>query len=179
MAPGENAGYPGQYEERIRLKDGQEVFLRPVLQSDRDLILDLFHRISPQTLSQRFLTNLHTLPEAMLHHFTHLDYHREFALAGLTREKDRDAIVAVARYAWALGEECADLALTVRDDWQGAGLGTALLERIVNIAGKNGITRFGSMMDTRNTGMEKILANLGYEVRYSLQGAFFQVEILV
>jgi methyltransferase (TIGR00027 family) len=170
---------PARYEERLKLKSGREVYLRPILETDGNLLVDLFNRISPRSLHQRFLTHLHTLPEDLLHHLTHLDYHREFALAGVAGEEGRDAIIAVCRYSLGRQGDLADLALAVRDDWQHLGLGKALLERIIAIAGQHGITRFGSMMDPGNVIMDKILKDLGYEVRYSLRGGFYEVEILV
>lgn len=173
------SGPPARYEERLRLKDGREVFLRPLLEEDRELIVDLFNRISPQSVYQRFLTDLHALPENLLHHLTHLDHLREFALVGVSHEEGREAIVAVGRYSLDPEEQLADLALAVRDDWQNLGLGKALLQRTVAIAREHGITRFGSMMDPRNTVMGKTLKDLGYEVRYSLRSGFYHVEISV
>jgi GNAT superfamily N-acetyltransferase len=173
-----NQGYPSHHEGRIALKDGREVFLRPVLTTDSDLIIDLFNKITPRSLYQRFLRNLDVLPEDMLHHFTHINYETDSALAAVIEEDCRDAIVAVGRYAYDPHEYNTDLALAVRDDWQNLGLGKSLLTRIIAIAKEHGISRFGSMMDTKNTIMEKILRDLGYEVRYSLRSGFYQVEIL-
>lgn len=167
------------YESRITLKDGREVFLRPILPTDNDLLIDLFNRISARSIYQRFLRNLDALPEGMLHHFTHIDYRTESALVAVVEEEGKEAIVAVARYAYDSHENSTDLGLAVRDDWQNAGLGKSLLKRIVAVARENGITRFVSMIDTSNTIIEAILRNLKYEVRYSLRGGFYQVEILV
>jgi GNAT superfamily N-acetyltransferase len=172
-------GSSARYEERLRLAGGREVFLRPIRERDRDLIMDLFSRISPQSVYQRFLTHLHTLPEGLLHRLTHPDHPREFALAGVADEEGRDVIVAVGRYSFGTQGALADLALAVRDDWQHLGLGRALLERTVNVAREHGVTRFESMMDPRNKFMEKILEDLGYEVKYSLRSGFFLVEITV
>jgi GNAT superfamily N-acetyltransferase len=172
-------GSPARYEERLRLKDGREVFLRPIRGDDQDLILDLFNRISPQSVYQRFLTHLHTLPEGLLHRLTHPNGPGEFALAGAADDGGKDVFVAVGRYSLEPRESIADLALAVRDDWQNLGLGKALLQRTVAVAREHGVTRFASMMDPRNTVMEGILKDLGYEVKYSLRSGFYQVEIAV
>ncbi|HNY64000.1 MAG TPA: GNAT family N-acetyltransferase [Deltaproteobacteria bacterium] len=171
--------YPLQYEGKLLLKDGREVLLRPIKASDGDLIVDLFARISPQSLYQRFLRDIRSLPEEMLHHFTHVDYMSEFALVAVVKEQGRDALVAVGRYARGRDDDPTDLGIAVRDDWQGLGLGKALLERTVSVAREHGITRFGSMMDPRNTAMARILKDLGYEVKYDLRGGFYSVEVRV
>jgi acetyltransferase len=168
-----------RYEERLRLKDGREIFLRPIRENDRDLILDLFNRISPRSVYQRFLTNLHTLPEGLLHRLANPGHPRGLALAGVADEEGREALVGVGRYSMDPDGSHADLALAVRDDWQKLGLGKALIQRTVAAAGEHGVTRFTSMMDPGNTVMESIIIGLGYEVSYSLRSGFYQVEITV
>lgn len=39
MSPIEN--YPAQYESRLILKNGKEIFIRPVVEADLNLIVDL------------------------------------------------------------------------------------------------------------------------------------------
>lgn len=180
MAPGEPG--PGQgslHEGRIGLKGGREVFLRPIRETDGDLIVALFNRFSPETVHFRFLARLSTLPEGMVHHFTHLDPGKEFALAALAEEDRSEVLISVARYAFDPRENLADLAIAVRDDWQNLGLGKALLSRLVAIAKGRGITRFRSMMDPLNRAMGKTLRDLGYQVSYSAKSGFYEVEILV
>ncbi len=47
--PDAPANYPSQYESRITLKGGREVFLRPVLETDAPLLVDLFNKLSPES----------------------------------------------------------------------------------------------------------------------------------
>lgn len=173
------AGYPFQHESRVALKDGREVFLRPVLPADGPLILDLFNRLSPQSLYLRFLKELHALPEDMLYQFTHINYDSEFALVAVVEEEGKDAIIAVARYAHDPHEDLTDLAIVVRDDWQHQGLGKSLLVRIVDIGREHGIRSFASMMDPYNTIIKQTLFRLGFDVSYSLRDGFFQVKIVI
>lgn len=171
--------YPSQHESRLTLKDGREVFLRPILCADSDLVLDLFNRISPESLYMRFLKYYRVLPEDMLYHLTHLDYVDRFALAAVIEEEGKEAIIAVARYAHESQEDLTDLAIVVRDDWQNLGLGMSLLMKIVDAGREHGIDRFVSMMDPGNIVIRQTLARLGYEVSYTLRNGVFQVEILV
>jgi acetyltransferase len=171
-------GYPAHHESRYTLRNGSEVFVRPILPSDGHLLVDLFNRISPQSRYYRFLSNMPALTEQMLHRFTHVDYDKEFALVALVKEDGVDTIIAVGRYSLEPPEEIADLAVTVRDDWQHFGLGKALLGKIIAIGKEHGIPRFGSMLAPQNTVIRRILVELGYEVKFSLHNGFFQVEIV-
>jgi acetyltransferase len=168
-----------QYESRHALKNGSEVFFRPVLQTDGPLLVDLFNKMSPQQIYMRFLRNLHALPEEMVRRFTRIDCQNEFALVAVIQEDGRDAIIAVGRYARDGHEDLPELAVAVRDDWQRLGLGKSLLAKVVDIAGEHGFSRFSGMMSAQNDAMRRILSELGYETRYALQSGFYQLEIAV
>jgi acetyltransferase len=171
--------YPSQHERRLTLKDGREVFFRPIMPTDGNLLVDLYNKISPQNLYMRFLSHIQALPEDLLYHFTHVDYYRESALVAVVKEEGDDAIIGVARYAYDTEEDLTDLAVAVRDDWQHVGMGKALLDNIIAIGKEHGITRFVSMMDPRNSFIGQVLKRLGYNVTYSLRSGYFLVEILV
>jgi GNAT superfamily N-acetyltransferase len=178
------ANYPAQYESWLTLKNGREVFLRPVRETDEPLILDLFSRLSADSIYLRFLRPLHYLSQEMLHHFTHLNYSSSFALAALVDETERDveranAIISIARYAYDPDEQMTELAIAVRDDWQHVGLGKPLLKRIVDIGKEHGITRFSGMLVPQNRIIIQILTDLGYTVSYCLKEGIYKVEILV
>jgi acetyltransferase len=177
MTAAEN--YPAQYENRLTLKNGGEIFVRPIRQTDEQLIVDLFKKLSDRSIAFRFLRRLDVLSQDMLHQFTHINYNDQFALAGIVAEDGRDAIVAVARYSYSPQDNSAELAIAVRDDWQHLGLGKLLLKQVVEIGKEHGIYRFGGMIDPRNRIIMKVLVDLGYKVDYSLRSGVFEVEILV
>ena len=114
MASTEN--YSTQYESWLTLKNGSKIFIRPILETDEHLVVDFFNRLSPNSIYLRFLRHLHDLPKDMLHRFTHIDYDSEFALVSIIKEDGKDAIIAIARYAWTPQDNITDLAIAVRDD---------------------------------------------------------------
>ena len=173
-----NDCYTSQSESWLMLKNGREIFLRPILQTDEYLLVDLFNKMSPQSRYLRFLSHLQALPEDLLYHFTHINYDSAFALVGVINEEGKDAIIAVGRYSLDPHEDIADLAVAVRDDWQNFGLGKIVLARIIDIGKKHGICRFGSMMEPQNSIVKKILRQLGYEVNYYFRNGAYQVEIV-
>lgn len=170
--------YPHQYESRLRLKNGAGVFLRPVMPADSQLIVDMFNKMSPQSIYFRFLRQLNALPENMIRKFTHVNYNSESALVAVIQEDGKDAIIAVGRYGYDPDEDITDLAVAVRDDWQHLGLGKSLLRKIVDIAKEHGISRFMCIMDSQNYIIKNILLAQGYIVKYSSKSGFSQVEIV-
>jgi len=173
-----NTGYPAHYETRLVLKDGREFFLRPILQSDEYLLVDLLNKLSPDAIYLRFLRPVSSLPDEFLHQLTHINYTTNFALVAAVEEDGRDALVAVARYGYDPDERVTDFAIVVRDDWQRSGLGKFLLERLFAIGRGHGVTRFVSIIDSTNHAMKQVLRKLGCTVKYSYKGSATRVEVV-
>lgn len=168
-----------QYESLLKFKNRQELLLRPIMVLDRHLLVDLFNRMSTQSVYFRFLRPLKTLPENMINRLLTIDYHSSFAMVAVLKENGKDAIISIGRYGYDPDEHGTDLAVAVRDDWQQLGLGKIMLLKIVNIAIEHGITNFIGMMDPQNTVIKKLLVTLGYKVKYSMESGFCRVEITV
>jgi acetyltransferase len=174
-----NEQCPSQYRSRVILKNGGEVFVRPIRETDGPLILELFRNLSPQSLYRRFLSKIDTIPDKLLYRLTHIDYHKEFGLAAAVFDGDKETLVAVARYAGDRQNDSADLAIAVLDAWQNLGLGKLLLVKITAIAKEKGIKRFTGLMDSENPVIRRPLQKLGYKVRYSVRSGFYEMEIIL
>ncbi len=174
-----NEDYPAEYESRLTLKNGKEVFVRPILQTDEYLLVDLLNKLSADSLYLRFLRPVNSLPEELLFQLTHINYKSNFALVAVIREDGKDSIIAVARYGYDPEEKVTDFAIVVRDDWQHYGLGKFLLSTLFTIGRKQGIFHFVSFVDSTNHIMKQLLRELGYTVKYSYRKGSTQVEVFV
>lgn len=174
-----DGAYPARYEGRIKLRDGRELFLRPILPTDGELLLDLFNRLSPESIRMRFLRQIRFLPEDMLFQFTHVNYDSEFALVAVVREDEKDAIIAVGRYAFDPDANATDFGVVVRDDWQNNGLGMLLLRKIIAIGKEHGISRFATVIAPENRTIMKMITELGYDVKSSFSEGAYMFELLV
>lgn len=169
--------YPAEYESRLTLKNGKEVFIRPILQTDEYLLVDLLNKLSADSIYLRFLRPLNSLPEELLFQLTHINYKSNFALVAAIQEDGKDSIIAVARYGYDPQDKITDFAIVVRDDWQHYGLGKFLLSNILTIGRKQGIFHFVSFVDSTNHIMKQLLRDLGYTVKYSYRKGSTQVEV--
>ena len=172
-------GYPTQYENQITLINGKGVFLRPILETDKYLLIDLFNKLSSNSQYMRFLTYLDAIPEDLLFRLTHVNYNNQFAIVAVIREDWKDSIIAVARYGYDPGENVTEFAVAVRDDWQHYGLGKLLLRKIFAIGKEHSISRFVSTIDPTNHAMKHILREIGYTVKYSYRNGVTQAVVLV
>jgi acetyltransferase len=170
--------YPSRYETSVTLRDETKVFLRPVKATDGPLLLELFKNLSLSSIRLRFLSFLDSLSEKLVYQFTHVDYRKDFGLVAMTTIGNSSAIIGVGRYAYNSKNERPELAVVVRDDWQGKGLGSILLLRVINIGRESGFSCFQALIDSQNDTIMHIIKRLGYNYKicHEEQGAYL-IEI--
>jgi RimJ/RimL family protein N-acetyltransferase len=148
---------------RVVLKDGSKVSIRQVHREDAPLLAEGFARFSAESRRLRFLTDKPRLTEAELRYFTHIDHHDHEAL-GAIDETDGRAL-GIARYIRDTTDpEVAEIAVAVVDDWQGRGLGTELVTRLMERAREEGIRRFTALVAVDNEMMVNLLHDIGGEL---------------
>jgi acetyl coenzyme A synthetase (ADP forming)-like protein len=165
--------YPSEWESDVVLLDGGTVHLRPARPTDADRLLDLYSRLSDESLYLRFFSPV-TAPIALdLEHLTDLDYDRQFSLVA----ELGDELIAIARYTRAAGTgDVAEVAFTVDDRQQGRGVGSVLLEHLAAIAREHGVRRFVAMTMVSNTRMLGVFADAGFAVDRAFDGATVDVS---
>ena len=162
--------------QRVVLRDGSAVLIRPVQPADAPLVARGFARLSLKSRQQRFLTPKQELSPAELRYLTDIDHHDHEALGAVSRADGRG--VGVARYVRrAEDPRTAEIAVTVVDDWQGRGLGAELLARLSDRARQEGICRFTALVAAENAAVRGLLrsasadlvrrdsSDLEYEIR--------------
>ena len=142
-----------------QLKDGRTIWLRSAGPGDEPAIARLFTDLSPAAFRSRFYAGQAT-PElvARLAVIT-APAGTICIVAEMPAEPGR--VVAEARYV-PLGEGTAELALTVRDDYQGAGLGRLLLGALAERAPASRIERLRAIVSLSNAAMLHLLAPYGW-----------------
>jgi acetyltransferase len=151
--------YPSELEGELTLRDGTRVRVRPIRPEDAELELRFFQKLSERSRYHRFMQHLPELPPRMLARFTQLDYDRELALVAIHKNE----FVAVGRYAPNPDGRTAEFALTVADEWQRKGLGSALLERLCQAARDAGYEALYGYVLADNHEMLQLAQRLGFE----------------
>ena len=136
------------------------VRIRPIRTTDDALLRDGFARLSPESRRLRFFISKKGLSPKELAYFTDVDHHDHEALVAVTRFGGHG--VGVARYIRSkVDPTTADLAVTVVDDWQAQGLGTALVTRLAKRARTEGIVSFTAMILNENSGARRLMPKAG------------------
>lgn len=157
-------GYPYQWEADAVLSDGSVVHLRPITPADADRLREFHSRLSPETVYYRFFAPYPELTDKDVTRFTTVDYVDRVALVATVAGE----IVGVGRYD-RINDTDAEIAFTVRDDYQGRGLGSVLLEHLAVAARERGLRRFVADVLPQNRRMTATFSHAGYRVAQELE----------
>ncbi len=154
--------YPSALIDRLMLADGRTITLRPVLPQDAEAEQAFVAGLSPEARRLRFHLAVNALPDALLRRFTEIDYRSHLALIAEALDDDGEpCIVADARYAVDAGADHGDFAIAVADDWQGLGLGRALMQRLARQARRSGLAALSGDVLSDNQAMQGLVQRLG------------------
>lgn len=154
---------PPDYQERC-IVAGTAVTLRTLRPEDRAIEEAFVRALSPTSRYLRFHSALPALTPEMAERFLNLDYPDQMALIASIPERGGERQIAVARWARPQGETAADLGIAVADDWQGKGLGTALLKRLLQLAAAAGIEQIAANVLYENQRMRALARDLGFRL---------------
>jgi acyl-CoA hydrolase/N-acetylglutamate synthase-like GNAT family acetyltransferase len=164
--------YPWEEARTVRIASGAELRVRPVRLSDEEALQDLFYRLTDESTYRRFMTFKKAHPHEEMQHLVNLDY--EQSVGVLACDGD-DQIVGMARYDVDPKNNLGDIAFVVRDEWQGKGVGKALMQRMVEIARARGLSGFVADVLAENKAMMAVLQRSGLKLGIDLQGGVYRV----
>jgi L-amino acid N-acyltransferase YncA len=168
--------YPAELESAETFK-GMEVRFRPIKPSDERLLREFFYSHSADTVYQRYHVPMKSLSPQQVQQLCTLDYDRQMALVGITREGETEKMAAVGRYTLDRSTGMAELAFTIHDDLQGRGIGTWLLRRLIEIARPRGIRGFVGYVLPSNVRMLNLFHRSGFPVVSALEEGNYKVTI--
>ncbi len=171
--------YPSQYETTVTLKDETEVFVRPICPDDEPMMKEMFYSFSERTRYLRFHGPMKALPHNRLQVFCNVDYSEEMALISIVGEPGEEEVVAVGRYLHDAADNSAEVAFTVRDDWQGKGLGTCLFDHLVAIGRERGIEKFIAEVLPENIPMLNVFHHSNCHVTTTTESGVVHVTIVL
>lgn len=166
--------YPSDKETEWPLRDGRIYVLRPLHPHDAEMLQDLVRRLSPESRYFRFVSSMRELSDRMLAKFTLIDYDREMALVAIYTERhpqedgsfqETTRIIGVSRYVTNPDKSTCEFSLLIADDFAGQGLGTRLMQSIIDVARSRGLAYIEGLVLTNNTNMLRLMRSLEFDVR--------------
>jgi acetyltransferase len=155
--------YPRQLAGVYRLADGTAVTIRPIRPEDAEAERVFVNGLSARSRYLRFMYAVKEISAQMVARFTQIDYDREMAFVAVVQTGENPAQIGVARYVvYPDGRNC-EFAVVVADAWQGRGIATELLKRLIETAAARGLERMDGIVLAENRGMLSLARDLGFE----------------
>jgi len=159
------AAYPRHFERTLHLADGTEMFIRPIRPEDAEGEQSFVRSLSAEARRMRFMGAISELTPEMLARFTQIDYDREMALLSTIEEKGKQVQQGVARYTINPDGESCEFAIVVADNVQHRGIGTRLMQTLMDAAREHRLTKMEGKVLAENTKMLQLMTELGFEQR--------------
>ncbi len=125
------APYPAKFVTDWQSKNGTHIVLRPIKPEDETLFQELFKSLSEESMRFRFFQIIKDITHETLTRYCNIDYDREMAIVAQIRENKK--IIGAVRIIVEPGGRTGEFAVLVGDPWHGQGLGSKLMDTIIDI----------------------------------------------
>jgi acetyltransferase len=158
--------YPKRYETLWKLRDGRTVLLRPIKPEDEPLWLEMFQSFSEESIRYRFFQIIKDTPHEVRVRYCNIDYDREIAIVAELTEEGRRKILGVVRLIVEPDGRSGEIAFIVADPWQGLGLGTKMIEYVIEICKEKGLETIYGIMLPDNRRAIRVMKDMGFVIEY-------------
>ena len=171
----DQVAYPEELERYETLRDGTEIFFRPVKPTDEPALSEMLYSLSEESVRTRYMTHTVVFPHRDIQRFTNIDYRQDIAIVAVIPRVSGEEIVALVQYFLDPKTQAAEVAFLVQDEWQQKGMGTFLLDYITQIAKQRGVKKFYAKVLPTNEPMLAIFHNSGYKVNTEFDGYAYDI----
>ena len=158
--------------DELDLRDGERVLVRPIRPADGEQLAALHARLSKDSIYRRYFSFKSALSPAEIQRFTGIGDDWRFALVAV---RSTGPLVGVARYEGQPGRHDAEIALIIDDALHHLGLGSRLLQRLVDVGVMSGMTSLTAVVLASNMPMLHLLQAL--HVPSTLARASGEIEV--
>jgi acetyltransferase len=162
--------YPARYVVPWTTRTGMRVLIRPIRPEDEPAIVKFHAMLSDQSVYLRYF-HMEKLSSRVAHERLirkcFIDYDREMALVAERPDPSGEGreIVAVGRLTRAHESRDAEVAVLVADQFQNCGLGSELLQRLIQVARDEKLDRIAATILPENMAMRALALRHGFEVQ--------------
>jgi acetyltransferase len=152
-----------QRERHLVLRDNWRIFVRPIRAADDLLIRDLLGHVSKEDLRLRFFDSIKEFSQPFIAKLAELDGQHAMAFVAFD-EAGSEALGVVWLYYDSM-HGTGEYAILLKSDLKGRGLGWALMQRIIEYARSEGLSRIEGQILQENAVMLKMCRELGFEIK--------------
>jgi RimJ/RimL family protein N-acetyltransferase len=158
------------------LRDGRKVEIRSQRPSDRKAFEHALARMSDESIQRRFFAARRHFSEKEAKHFLDIDFLSHVALVAVIDESGEQAIVGAGRYIVVQPGQ-AEVAFGVIDQYQGQGLGSALMRELAAVAREARVSELIAEVLSSNSAMLKVFEKSGLKKTTKREGQVIHVAL--
>src|ERR687894_192880 len=175
--------YPIQYVSDEETPDGERVRVRPICPEDEPLMVKFHETLSEQSVYMRYF-HMMKLDQRTAHErltrICFIDYDREMALVAeyADPETGEREIMGVARLSRNGADPSeAEFSVLVSDRFQRRGVGTLLVERLLEVGRAENLRRITAEILLDNRPMQLISKRLGFQLHRDMEDMVVKAEL--
>jgi len=174
--------YPIQYIDQWTSQTNDAYLIRPIRPEDEPLMIKFHETLSERTVQLRYFTPM-SLRQRTAHErlskIVFIDYDREMVLVAEhenSRGGDKE-IAAVGRLTKSYGFNDAEFGIIVSDKFQGQGLGSEILQRLIDIGRTENISRIVGHILVENKAMLNLAEGIGFKLIQEVDVVRAEIEL--
>jgi acetyltransferase len=167
--------YPAHLAETLRWK-GRSIALRPIRPEDEAQHREFLSRLDPEDIRLRVFYSRRSIERSELARLTQIDYAREMAfIAEAVREDGQPETLGTVRTVSDPDNVDAEVAIIVRSDLKGHGLGQLLMDKMIRYTRAQGTQRLVGTVLRENTTMLQLARDNGFTLEPEPDGGTVRI----
>jgi acyl-CoA synthetase (NDP forming)/RimJ/RimL family protein N-acetyltransferase len=167
------------FSEYVLLRNGESVLLRTATAADVPAVDAFMQGLSRETLQMRFMGAVAYVARSVIEIMCTGEPNDRLSLLAIVGQDEDARVVGMGNYISLGGSGKAEVAFLVREDFQGRGISTLILERLAGIAAANGFHGFEAEVLYENQPMINVFRDSGFEVVQAYEGGSIHVRFPV
>jgi acetyltransferase len=172
--------YPSQYIFTFTNRKGNKFVIRPIRPEDEPEVVEFHQGLSEQSIYLRYFRSFQLSQRVQHERLTRIcfvDYDRDMVMVVEKADQKNDdrEIVGIGRLSKLHGTNDGEFAMLVSDSVQRQGIGTQLLNCLLQIGRDEGLDRVIAYMLGENRAMRLISKRLGFQ--FEREGSLFKAAI--
>ncbi len=161
--------YPSQYVQSWVMADGAKATLRPIRPEDEPLLVQFHRTLSEESVYFRYfhlMTLSHRIAHERLTRICFVDYDRDMAFV-IDRKDPKTGehtVLGAGRLSKSHGVNEGEFAMLISDAHQRQGIGTLLLEKLVQVGRDEGLDRITAEILHENRAMQRVCEKVGFRL---------------
>ena len=127
--------------------------------------LEMFQNFSEESVRYRFFNIIKDTPHEVRVRYCNIDYDREIGIVAELQNGKRQILGVVRLIAEADGKH-GEIAFIVADPWQNLGLGSKMVDYVIEISKEKGLESVYALMLPDNYRAIRLLRKMGFTIQY-------------